>query len=324
MDITIADKGFKYKKVLVTGGCGFIGSHLVKRLIGHGALVTVIARESSSLWRLEDKLKEIEIRRLDIREKDDLEACLGIIKPEYVFHMSAYGVDYRSNDIKEAADTNIIGTINLIEALSAAGCKRIINSGSGMEYGCCTGRIKEDTFLSPLGIYGSTKAGATIIAHQIAAERGLSIVTLRPFGIFGEFEDRNRLFAYIILSALRGLAIRLTPCEQYRDYTYIENIADGYLLSALKEELNNEIMNIGSGSGHPLRYYIELVFKCLGADSIPLFGSIPYRENDLCPAEPDIFKIKKLLGWEPRVELEAGIEKTVRWFRNNMDKYYSS
>lgn len=321
MDTAAFNKGFKSKRILVTGGNGFIGSHLVKRLVGYGASVTITARESSNFWRLEDELAEIDIRKLDVREKGSLRACLREIKPEYVFHMSAYGVNHRDNDIPDAVYTNIIGTINLIEALSDIGCKRLVNAGSGMEYGCIAGKIKENTRLRPCSIYGSTKAGATIIAHQIAAERGLSLITLRPFGIFGGFEGSNRLFAYIILSVLKNREVRLTPCEQLRDYSYVENIVDGFLLSALTDGLSNEIMNIGSGSCHPLSYYIEMLFKYLGSDKKPLFGTIPYREYDLCPAEPDISKIKELIGWTPRVELKEGIKRTVLWFKKNIDRY---
>lgn len=313
--------GFDNKKILITGGNGFIGSHLVKRLVGYGAWVTVIVRDESDLWRIADYLNDIEIRKVDIREKNRLKSCLRSIDAEYVFHMSAYGVDYRKNNVLEAVKTNILGTINLVEALSGIGCKKMLNAGSGMEYGCCEINVTEEMRLTPNSIYGSTKAGAAIIAHQIADETDISLVTLRPFGVFGEFEDSSRLFAHIILSVLSGDDVRLTLCEQFRDYTYVGNIVDGFLMSALNEGLKNEIMNIGSGSSHQLRYFVELIYNYLESDKAPLFGAVPYRQNDLCTAVPDVSKIRALLGWEPRVALEPGIEKTVNWFRDNKKKY---
>ena len=321
MDIAAIDTGFKNKKILVTGGNGFIGSHLVKRLVGYGARVTIITRENSDLWRIKDELKELDICKVDIREKDRLEACLGEVKAEYIFHMSAYGVNHRNNNYQEAVNTNIIGTINLVDALSCIGCTRIINAGSGMEYGCYEGKINETVRLNPNSIYGSTKASSTIIAHQIAAENGISLVTVRPFWVFGEYEDGNRLFAHIILSILSGNDVRLTLCEQYRDYCYVGNIVDGFLMSALCDGTSNEIFNIGNGASYPLRYYVELLFRYLKSDKKPMFGTVPYRENDLSTTEPNVGKIRGLIGWEPRVGLEDGIERTARWYKDNMKKY---
>lgn len=307
--------------ILVTGGNGFIGSHLIKRLVEYGAYVSVLTRENSDLWRLKDSIQYLNILKLDLCDKDKLSSSIRDLRPEYVFHMAAYGVDHRNNDYTEAINNNIIGTINLIESLSGLSCKKIINAGSGMEYGCCENLITEHTSLKPNSVYGSSKSAATLIAHQIAQEMGISIITLRPFGIFGEYENRNRLFSHIILSALNGIDIRLTASEQYRDYTYVGNIVDGFLMTALNENLKNEIFNIGSGKSYQLKYYIELLLNCLGTVRKPLFGAIPYRADDLCKSDPDISKIKRLSGWEPEISLEYGIQKMVEWFKDNINLY---
>ena len=320
LDTNLRDP-FYEANILVTGGAGFIGSHLIKRLVAYGANVFTIIRESSNLWRLNNCIQDIKIIKLDLRSKYALRSCIEEIMPEYVFHMAAYGVDYRNNDYIEAITTNVIGITNLVEALSGMGCRKIINAGSGMEYGCSEGTIIEQTRLNPNNIYGSSKAAATLIAHQIAKDLDLSIVTLRPFGIYGEFENPSRLFAQIILSALNNIEIKLTGCKQLRDYTYIGNIVDGLLMSAANDELQNEILNIGSGTSYQLKYYIELIFDCLGTKSSPVYGAIPYRQHDLCKSEPDISSIKKLLGWEPAVNLENGIRRTVEWFKNNAQLY---
>lgn len=312
---------FYEANTLVTGGNGFIGSHIIKRLIAHGAYVNMLTRENSDLWRLEKDIHNIKILKLDLNDKDKLRYCIKELKPEYVFHMAAYGVDHKNNDYTEAVNTNILGTVNLIEALYDVGCKKIINAGSGMEYGCFEGRITEHTRLKPYNMYGSSKAAATLIAHQIAKEMDISIITLRPFGIFGEYESSRRLFAHIILSILKGVDIKLTGCEQYRDYTYVGNIVDGFLISALNEKLQNEIFNIGSGDSYQLKYYIELILNCLDTDSRPILGAVSYRSHDLCRTEPDISKIKRLIGWEPAVSLEDGIQRMVQWFKDNIDIY---
>lgn len=315
------ENSFYGASVVVTGGNGFIGSHIVKKLLAYGAYVAVLVRESSDLWRLKEDIHNIKIVKLDLKDRDKLRPCIKMLKPDYVFHMAAYGVDHRNNDYTDAVNTNIIVTINLIESLSGTECKKIINAGSGMEYGCFENHITEHTRLRPNNIYGSSKAAATLIAHQIAKEMDMSIITLRPFGIFGEYENRNRLFTHIILSTLKGIEIKLTGCEQHRDYTYAGNIVDGFLMAAVDESLHNEIFNIGSGVSYKLKYYIDLILNCLGTNTRPIFGAVPYRVHDLCKADPDIGKIKRLTEWKPAVSLEDGIQRTAQWLKDNIYMY---
>jgi nucleoside-diphosphate-sugar epimerase len=124
------------------------------------------------------------------------------IKPDYVFHMSAYGVDSRQKDWFVAAETNILGIVNLMNILKQTGCEKFLNIGSCMEYGDKKEIIREDATLEPFNIYGSTKAAATIMAHQLAAENGIDIVTLRAFGIFGENEGSHKFFPHILCRCL--------------------------------------------------------------------------------------------------------------------------
>jgi nucleoside-diphosphate-sugar epimerase len=321
LDTSTISSNFKGSNILVTGGNGFVGSHIIKRLVGYGACVTALVREHSNLWRLENEISNIRLLRIDITDVLKLLPSIRELKPEYVFHMAAYGVDPSDDNYIEAVNTNVLGTINLIQALSETGCKKLINTGSGMEYGCFDGYITEHTSLNPNNAYGSSKAASTLIAHQIAKENGIGIITLRPFGIFGEYESSKRLFSHIILSILKGTDIKLTQCEQYRDYIYVEDIVDGFLMAALKEKVENEIFNIASGISYQLRYYIELILNCLDSDRKPSFGAVSYRKYDLCRTEPDISKIKGLVEWEPKTSLKDGINNTVQWFKANLNKY---
>jgi nucleoside-diphosphate-sugar epimerase len=150
------------------------------------------------------------------------------------------------------------------------------------------------------------------------------MVTLRPFGIFGEGEEPHKLFCHIILNVLQNKDVDLTPCEQFRDYCYIGNIIDGLILAAQNKRIHNEIFNIGSGEGYPLKYHVELIFKHLKTDRKPNFGALSYREDERLNPQPAINKIKSKLFWEPEISLEEGIIRTINWYRQNKNFYLSS
>lgn len=311
----------KDNKVLVTGGYGFIGSHFVQRLLKLQAKVGILTRESSNPWRLTNVLSCMEVYKVDIRNKIQVQNAIKHFNPDYICHLAAYGVDSNHKDYTNAVETNVLGTINIIEAAKLVECKKIINLGSSSEYGNKTELIDENAVLTPVDIYGSSKAAATIIAHQIASEKNINIITLRPFGVFGEMEASHKLFAHIILQTLQNRNVDLTLCNQLRDYCYIDNIVDVCILAIENDKVQNDIFNIGSGEVQQLKYYVELLFKYLQTDKKPNYGALSYRENERWVPKPDINKVKKMLSWEPKIDVEEGIIRTISWYKQNQHLY---
>jgi nucleoside-diphosphate-sugar epimerase len=316
-----ATNRFDNQKILITGANGFIGSHVVQKMVKEQANVSIIVRESSDLWRIEELKKEIDIHRIDLRDSSSIDHCVKQLKPDYIFHVGAYGVDSRQKDYFTAVNTNVIGTMHMLNSLKDVGCKKFINIGTCMEYGDKKEIIKEDSHLEPDSIYGSTKASASIIAHQLAAENNIDIVTLRPFGVFGEKEGSHKFFPYIILSILEDKDVNLTPCEQYRDYCYIDNIIEGFILAAQNGTIKNEIFNIGSGSINKLKHYVDMIYNQMGLNKTPNYGALSYRKNEVWRQQPDTSKIKNLLNWEPKISLHDGIERTIDWYTKNKEKF---
>lgn len=313
---------FKDSRVLITGGLGFIGSHLVKRVLKEGGKVFILERKDSNPWRIEDVIKKVNIIEGDISKFEEINELVKNVNPDYVFHLAAYGVDSSKKKYSNAINTNIVGIVNMLNSVKDTQCKKIINMGSCAEYGNKKGLMEEKMCLDPVSIYGSTKACATILAHQIARLNNIDIVTLRPFGIFGEGEAPHKIFCHIILSLLKGEDAELTDCEQYRDYCYVENIVDGMVLAAKNSSVKNEIFNIASGNIHQLKYYVNLIFENIDTDKKPLYGFVPYRKNEMWTPKADINKIKSLLHWTPKVSLQEGIINTIEWYKKNK-KFYT-
>ncbi|AOM14230.1 NAD-dependent epimerase/dehydratase family protein [Bacillus thuringiensis] len=309
----------KHRRILITGGHGFIGSHLVKGLLKEGAHVFILARKHANLWRLKKVLRDIQVWNGDIINAVEVQTIVKQIQPDYVFHLAADTEHSLQDDNISKIKTNIIGTANIMEAVKLVGCKKVINLGSSSEYGATINPIIENTPLNPQEIYGITKAAATQIAHHIAERSKINIVTLRPFNIFGEGASSKNLFTYIISQLIQDKEVHLTHCTQTRDYCYVENIVTGLILAATNTGIKNDVFNIGSGETYPLKFYVEKIFQHFNTQRKPLYGHIPYSLHERLDVISDVRKIKGILNWEVTVSLEEGIKNTVNWYQNNQN-----
>lgn len=309
------------KRALVTGGGGFIGSHLVKKLISLDSKVGVVTRATKPLWRLENEIERIDTFKEDIRNKENLKNVFIKFKPDIIFHLAGYGVQIAENDVEKAIETNVIGITNVIRLAKDIGCKKIVNIGTCAEYGDSKESLSEDTCVHPINIYGSTKAAATIIGRQMAKENEIDMITLRLFGVFGESEPRHKIFCHTIMTLLEEKDMLLTSCEQYRDYCYVGDIVRAMIMAGDNVEIKNEIFNVGTGNAFPLRYYIEKIHNILSSKNKLLFGHIENRKNELWFPNPDVNKIKAMLGWKPIYKLDDSIKKTISWYVENKNYY---
>lgn len=318
------ENDLKSQSILVTGGHGFIGSHLIKKLLSKGAHISILAKKHANLWRLKTVLKDIQIWNGDIIDTVQVQKIIERTQPDYLFHLVADSVHSLQNNSISKIQTNIMGTANIMEAVKLVGCKKVINLGSSSEYGMSKTPIHENTPLNPQDLYGMTKAAATQIAHHIALKNKINIVTLRPFNIFGEGAPKGNFFSYIISQLIQDKEVFLSKCIQTRDYCYIENIITGLILAATNTKIKNEIFNIGSGETYPLKYFVEKIFQHFDSQKRPQYGSISYSSNERMEVPSDISKIQKILDWEITIHLEKGIQRTIEWYKNNQDSYLSN
>jgi nucleoside-diphosphate-sugar epimerase len=314
------------KTVFLTGATGFIGSHLLKRLIKEGCNVHISIRTNSSLWRIEDFKDKFIIHKIDLTDFEAVKSAIHQIKPDIIFHLAAYGVDYRKQDTHQSIDTNINTSVGLFEAFLENKVHKFIHTGSCFEYGQKNKPISEFDFLDPTSVYGATKASSVHLLSSMAKgiESG-ELVILRPFGVFGEYEGLHRFVPQVIDKLKSEYTVQMTLGEQIRDYIYIDDLIDAYILAAVVPLENKvEIINIGSGKGIAMKDFASTISKQLGmGNNLLQFGTLPYRPDEMMYLVANVGKAKSVLGWEPKVSIEKGIEYTINWYNQNISKLRS-
>jgi len=308
---------FQGKRVLVTGSTGFLGSHLVRKLIELEAEVVCLIRTSSARERISDCLERMEVIDADLHHREEVFQAVKRTRPRIVFHLATYGVDPRQTDPSTTLQTNLLGLANLIEALTQTPCERFVNTGSCFEYGGQNGDLlTEESPLSPLNLYAASKTMAWHLCRFQHRQNGFPVVTLRPFTFFGPQERPDRLIPSTIRSILQGEEIRITAGTQTRDYTYMEDVVDAYLRAAVSQEAVGQTFNIGSGTESSVLKIVEQIRELMGSRVPIRAGVLETRSQEAWRLCCDAAKAGRVLGWFPRVSFEEGLSRTIRWMTN--------
>lgn len=314
------------RDVLVTGAAGFIGAHVVQRLVEEGASVYALTRSTSAGGRLGRFRDDLRYLQADLVNFD--EAALFEIRPEFVFHLAAYGAEPPSDSLDTAVQVNIRGTCNLLRALSEKGGERLrgmVYTGSDFEYGQGEGPRPENGVPDPTNFYAASKTAGWMFCKAFRALNNLPIAGVRPFLTYGPNQGTRRFVPHLILSALSERPeISLTAGSQVRDFVYVSDIVGGLLKAAQIPGAYGQMINLGSGIGTSLRTVAELVIRLTGSRTKPLYGAIPYRKGQIGELRADVEKAKRILDWSPRVGLEEGLRMTIDWYRSHLPELVES
>ena len=320
------------RKVLVTGGAGFIGSNLTESLLDAGNEVVCLdnfstgKRENLTGFLNNPKYKLIEG---DIRNYDDcVKAVTGI---DFVFHEAALGSVPRSiKDPVSSTDVNIGGFVKMLFASKEAGVKRFIYAASSSTYGDHPDLPKvEDKIGSPLSPYAITKYVDELFADNFAKTYGIEVIGLRYFNVFGRRQDPDGAYAAVIPKFVKTLMKHERPHingdgSVSRDFTYIDNVIQVNHLAALAGEMAalNQVYNVAHGERTTLNSLYGMirdktsVFDKSISEIEPEYG--PFREGDIPHSLASIDKAKRLLGYRPTHNVEEGLEEAVGWYWNNL------
>jgi nucleoside-diphosphate-sugar epimerase len=309
------------RRVLVTGATGFIGSHLTRRLVNEGAEVHALTSRVSSVYptRLVDLQGRIQVHEASLADRDALEKLVARCDPSLVFHLGAYTHVGKSwNRIQECVETNIEGTVNLLQALAPYDYDRFISTGTSEIYGGIDVPFREDAAVNPSSPYSVSKYTAELYCKILHNAHGWPVVMLRPFNAYGPAQSPDRIIPEIIVRALRGHELKMTQGRQTREFNYVEDLVDGFLLAATADGVEGEIINLGNGEEISMRDLATMILRIMGDPIEAEFGALDDRPGEIWRMYSDSTKARQRLGWEPSHSLEDGLQKTVAWYEHEL------
>lgn len=315
-------RGFPMRQALVTGGAGFIGSHLVQALLADGWRVRVLDDFSSG--RRENLAAaggEVEVCEGDVR---DAAACRrSVAGVEVVFHQAAIPSVPRSvADPVGTHAVNLTGTVQLLTAAREAGVRRLIFASSSAIYGNDPELPKRETLPpAPMSPYAAQKLGSENYLRVFAALRSLETVALRYFNVFGPRQDPASEYAAVIprfvTRMLRGQAPTIYgDGRQTRDFIYVGEVARANVLAATAPAASGQVVNVAGGNRIDLLALVDTLNGVLGTTLAPVFA--PAQAGDVRDSVADIARAREVLGFEPRLSFADGLRETVAWYRQAM------
>ncbi len=309
-------------KVIITGATGFVGANLAARLAERGDDVYVLVRRESKLWRLAAINEKITRHEADLSDAPALERVFTAVKPEIVYHLGVYGAYSSQTDADLILKTAIFGTLNLIRASEIAGVRVFVNTGSSSEYGTKDHPMSEAEILEPNSYYAVAKAAQTLLCQHVARTSPLAVITLRLFSVYGPFEEPGRLVPNVIKLALAHENIPLAAPTVARDFVYIDDVVDAYIMAAGRPDLSGEVFNIGSGVQTTIRDITDKILEATSSASEPIWGAYGGRTFDTNMWVANMSHTAKKLGFTARTSLAHGIALSVAWFKEHK-KFYN-
>jgi nucleoside-diphosphate-sugar epimerase len=304
---------------LVTGGAGFIGSHLAEALVGRGQRVRVVDSLITGRRQNLAHLPEVEFLEGDLA--DPAVARDAVRGVEYVLHQAAIPSVPRSvEDPVTSNRANIDASLNLLVAARDAGVKRVVYAGSSSAYGNSASLPKVETMpTAPLSPYALQKLVAEQYCQMFTALYGLETVTIRYFNVFGPRQDPSSAYSGVISLFISALCEGRRPIiygdgEQTRDFTYVANVVDGVLRAAhAPASASGEVINVATGGRISLNQLFRVIRDLVKSDLEPVYKEP--RAGDVRDSQADISKARQLLGYEPTASFEDGLTRTVEWYR---------
>ena len=319
------DNHWSRKKVLVTGAGGFIGSHLIERLIDLGADVKGFARYNSrNDWGLLEIIPSQKLDSLQIISGDlqDYDAVFSAVRDvDVIFHLgSLISIPYSYIRPRDTIENNILSTLNILTAARDLGVEKVVHTSSSEVYGTALYvPIDEKHPLQGQSPYSASKIGADKIVESFYCSFDLPVATIRPFNTYGPRQSARAIIPTIITQAIEQEKIKLGSLFPTRDYTFVKDTVNGFISTAESKSSIGEVINIGSNFEISMGDLAQRISSLLNKDIEITQDSSRVRplKSEVKRLWCDNAKAKRLLGWEPQVSLDEGLKETIEWISEN-------
>jgi dolichol-phosphate mannosyltransferase len=303
-------------RTIVTGGAGFVAANLIRRLLSDGHEVIATVRPQSDAWRIQELLSEIDCVELDITDAPEVADVVRRARAETIFHLAAHGAYSWQHERRRIFDTNVGGTMNILEAAVGYDVGAVVVAGSSSEYGFKDHSPAETEALEPNSDYAAAKAAATLLGGHIGRSENVNVVTLRLYSAYGPWEDPGRLVPRLVSYALSDRLPPLVDPDTARDYVFVADVVDGFIQAAEQAAAaTGRIYNLGSGRQTTLREIVETARRLFAVHEEPVWNTMPRRmwDTEVWVANPA--RIRAELGWEASTSLEQGLASTAEWLK---------
>ena len=298
------------RRMLVIGGTGFIGFHVVKEAKKRGFDTHSISLNSPKKKRF---IKGVKYIKVDITKNEDLKRK---IKKSYNYVVNAGGYGLHPDFGKKGdilIKSHFLGLINILETLKKKNLKKFVQIGSSTEYGKINSPIKETAYGSPQTPYAVAKLSCTNYLLHLYQTQKLPVVILRLFQVYGSNQTGDKILPFLIENCKKNKKFLTTVGKQYCDFCHIDDVVNAIFKSLIKGKTSGEIFNIGSGKKIQIKNLIKLVKKLIGKGK-PIFGGLKYKKGTNMRNFPNINKAKSKLNWKPKISLIEGLKKTISSF----------
>ncbi len=242
-------------------------------------------------------------------------------KPSIVFHLGAYTHVGKSwNRLDECIQTNVQGTVNLLQALARDECRRFVYTSTSEVYGDVAVPFREDSSVNPLSPYSVSKYAGERFCLMLQRGRGWPIVVVRPFNAYGPAQSPDRVIPEIIVKALRKERLAMTQGRQTREFNFVGDLVEGFLRAATAPGVEGKVFNIGGGEEVAMRDLAPIILDLMGNPIVAEIGALPDRPTEIWHMRSDSTKAREELGYRPRWSLVEGLEETIAWYRGELNR----
>ena len=307
---------FKNSSILVIGGTGFIGTNLVKRFLKFGAKVTCLSLKKKQIKVVHKNLKYV---RCDYTKFNILKKKIN--KPfEYVVNLGGY-IDHSKffGQGRQVVDNHFLSTMNLLLSLKKDKLKRYLHIGTCDEYGENNSPVKENFREDPITSYALAKLASINLLVMLNKTENFPATALRLFLVYGPYQKNDRLIPQVINGCLEKKSFPVSKGIQLRDFCYVDDVINAIILSLTKKRALGEVFNVGSGKPVSVKFIINEISNIIKQGK-PQFNKIPFRKNENLKLYPSINKIRRILGWKPKTNLNQGLVKTINYYKTIKQK----